>query len=224
MFEAFLAFMMTSVVFWGAMFVGLIVILTLTDPVKSDSHAVPAILVVLLGYMAYTRYGNPFSLETWLLVIVGYFILGSLWSVVRWYILNSEVRNTYTSIRDKIIDREKITGAFPFSEADLMLVAGTPEFKEKEHLNRELRDLVSCSLPYRAFANGDVLTRERIIEVVMPKADRMKSKVIRWIIYWPTSLIWMVINNPVYRIGNFIYQKVRGRLGRITERMFADLK
>lgn len=221
MVEVVLALLMGPVVFWCIVLVGLIILIGTTEPLNSDQHVVPGLIFGFLGYLAIERFGNPFSAQVWAAVAVGYFVIGAIWSMVKWYFLNRDIRDIYVETRDQFIAKNSITVPFPYSKLDIEN-STEPEAFEKQ--NRDFRDSVYGAMPHRGYASAPVMTREEIVNAMMPKAERMKSRIIRWILFWPTSVVWALINNPVYHIGQWIYKSVRGQMGKITAAMFSDLK
>lgn len=40
------------------------------------------------------------------------------------------------------------------------------------------------------------------------KVDYNKEKIITWIIVWVPSMAWFLVNDPIRRVGNFIYDRL----------------
>ncbi len=51
-----------------------------------------------------------------------------------------------------------------------------------------------------------------------------KTKILTWMIYWPWSAIWTVINDPIKRIFKFIYNVVQDYLQSISNRIFRHVQ
>lgn len=69
-------------------------------------------------------------------------------------------------------------------------------------------------------------TDEEILAVVKakrPKAFYHKSDILAWMIYWPLSMIWTLIDDPIKRLFTAIYNKLSGQYERLSERMFSKL-
>ena len=85
-----------------------------------------------------------------LLVCLGYFLLGTVWSFIKWGFFLHKKRRHYIDSNTKI------------TEFDFKYL----------------------------------------------KAIKNKGKIINWMIYWPLSLLWTLINDPVKRIFEKIFYKV----------------
>ena len=55
------------------------------------------------------------------------------------------------------------------------------------------------------------------------KIAKNKERVLHWMIYWPFSLAWTMINNPVKRSFEFIISQFGGAYDKMTERILGDL-
>jgi hypothetical protein len=51
-----------------------------------------------------------------------------------------------------------------------------------------------------------------------------KGRIISWMCYWPFSVVWFLINDPVRAIYNFIFEKIKRIYGRIAESAINDVK
>lgn len=53
-----------------------------------------------------------------------------------------------------------------------------------------------------------------------PIASKSKEKILRWMSFWPWSLIWTLINDPVKKAFRAIYQRIQGLLQSIADSAF----
>lgn len=51
-----------------------------------------------------------------------------------------------------------------------------------------------------------------------------KGRITNWMMYWPFSLIWTVIDEPVKKSFRWIYSKLEGKYNSISESITKDLK
>lgn len=58
---------------------------------------------------------------------------------------------------------------------------------------------------------------------IPPEVKDSKGRVIFWMIYWPFSAPWTLINEPVARFFNFVYNRIAGMLQGMSDRLFKDL-
>ena len=62
----------------------------------------------------------------------------------------------------------------------------------------------------------------RSVSIAKPTPDNFKSRIASWIVYWPPSLIWTILNDPLRRIGRRIYDGVAGLLKSISDSAWKD--
>lgn len=53
-----------------------------------------------------------------------------------------------------------------------------------------------------------------------PQVLENKNLIIGWMIYWPFSALWTLINDPVKRAFTWIYYRISNRLQQISDRLF----
>jgi len=57
--------------------------------------------------------------------------------------------------------------------------------------------------------------------VSIPKASNNKSRIISWMMYWPFSGLWTLINEPIKKAFQLIYRNIEGFFDRMSEKIFA---
>ncbi len=92
--------------------------------------------------------------------IIGYFIVGTVWSVVKWYFFLIKQRDYY-----------KDNGFSPR----------------------------------------------------VPQVSEYKSTFLLWMMYWPFSGIWTIIDSPVKRGFSFIFGKIKGRMQQMADKIFEPI-
>jgi len=58
----------------------------------------------------------------------------------------------------------------------------------------------------------------------IPQAKRNKARIISWMSYWPFSMLWTTINEPVKKTFRFIYSKIEGVFQKMANSTFSDFK
>ena len=56
------------------------------------------------------------------------------------------------------------------------------------------------------------------------KASENKERILGWMMYWPMSISWTVINDPVRKIVMGIFNRFNGLFDRISDRITKDLE
>lgn len=58
----------------------------------------------------------------------------------------------------------------------------------------------------------------------VPQASDNKSRIMLWIGYWPFSMLWTLISDPVMRVLRAVYNSIGGLLQRMSDAMFKDVE
>ncbi|MDO8599090.1 MAG: hypothetical protein Q7S02_03195 [bacterium] len=56
-----------------------------------------------------------------------------------------------------------------------------------------------------------------------PKAKNHRSRILTWMMYWPWSAVWTLINDPIRRLFREIFEWIQGIYEHIVQRAFADV-
>ena len=64
---------------------------------------------------------------------------------------------------------------------------------------------------------------KEFVQSSMPKAAHKKYDIIRWIIYWPISVILILIDDLAQKIGTAIYNVVGDFFNNISKKVFKDV-
>lgn len=62
----------------------------------------------------------------------------------------------------------------------------------------------------------------RRVSIEKPTPDKFKARITAWIVYWPPSLFWTLLNDPLRRIGRMIYEGVADILKKISDSAWKD--
>lgn len=140
---------------------------------------------------------NP--IET-LLVIGGYFVVGTLWSVGKWYFYIRRYDYEYEEIKRAYLRETGLTSIEQFNEA-----------QKKEFRSKVIDAFNRLSGRYRSDSFKFPLAAER------------KTAILGWMMYWPYSFTWTFINDPVKRAFITIYRNIAGGLDRMTAKLTANI-
>lgn len=167
-----------TVWFWILLFASWILITIAIE----YGYQIRATLVVLIFFILYFFFGGkealsglylyilnkPFYTLGWLL---SYFLLGTTWSVIKWFLY---------------------------------------VLRKKEKAVEKLKDDIRRFNRYT-------------IDIVPPQVSEHKNLIIGWMIYWPFSALWTLINDPVKRAFTWIYYRISNRLQQISDRLFQSV-
>lgn len=144
---------------------------------------------------------NIFSYVTANPSIIGYgaaFYLaaGTIWSIVKWFFFTRMMRERYDDFKTNFLLNKHVEGtSIP---EDLKA-----DFKESlENIGR--------------YSYGN---NENKIEI-RPQVNQHKAQIYLWMVYWPWSMIWTIINDPVRRVFRWIYTQIRATLQAISDHVW----
>jgi hypothetical protein len=124
-----------------------------------------------------------------------YFLAGTAWSVAKWWLYVREQRGRYDELR-----------------TDFCLEHGLTEGRIDGQLAEEWSQRLQAEH-----------VRGRKIEVP-PLVREHKGDILRWMTYWPFSLVWTVLDDPVRKTFQMIYRHLQERLQAIADRAFAGVE
>jgi hypothetical protein len=158
-----------------------------------------------------------------------YLIVGVLWSFAKWYFKLSNIREAYIELKSKFIDERKLKQDFlkaPHPIAACETKEDQQERDDQIELNRHFFNVVRNSM-LRSYATTDAasvgIDPSYITEYIKPVATKHKSTITQWIAFWPISFTWTIINDPVRKIANYIFTKIKGTFQRMSDAMFAGV-
>lgn len=195
--------------FWAA--VCFFVVLAFSENEKNFFAfvTVGAFIALMHHSEVFSIFVDPLTALTWLAV---YFLAGSGWSIVKWFSFTrkegerfGELKLEYLTILNKHNDLDKQF------EVDIKTVI--PEeliFTFNKFLTEKY---------YRYRLNPDY--DERTLAGVIPSALQNKERLVTWILWWPTSAFWTILNDPLIRFANWIYGRFQGLYKKIAHRNFA---
>ena len=67
-------------------------------------------------------------------------------------------------------------------------------------------------------------TYELDSETYRPLIAKNKRRFMIWMVYWPFSMVWTLLNDPIRKIFNWIYDRLAGMLQGMSDKMFNDVE
>jgi hypothetical protein len=133
------------------------------------------------------------------LIFVGlYFVIGTIWSVIRWAILCNYLFREYYESKQEWLESRDIIGTMQIPE--------------------DLKEAWLDYIRHHPFERN----KQRYILGVAPIASCHKSEIMIWMIYWPLSLIDFAIGDLLVEIFKKIYMAISGLLQKISNRIFQN--
>jgi hypothetical protein len=128
-------------------------------------------------------------------LVGGYFLVGTLWSVCKWYLYVREQRRLYDEFKAEWFRANGVTYSAPGFEGTACPAELSEAFKRA--------------------------VRSRHAK---PQVGDHKARIYLWIAYWPWSALWTVINDPVRKLLREIYNLIHKFLQRISDKAWADVE
>jgi hypothetical protein len=123
-------------------------------------------------------------------LLAAYLAVGVVWGVVKWSLYVHNQLDRYNEFKDKFLRENDAKELTP-------------------QLSREMQKTLRSQASYDS---------NRVI--VNPQVSEHKSTIILWMSYWPFSATWTLVNDPVRKLYQFVYSRLRGSLQAISDRMF----
>lgn len=139
-------------------------------------------------------FGNPLRLMA---VVAAYFLLGGVWGTVKWWIFARDRLEEYEELRDDFLRNKNLPSGTVVPQEFRR------EWKEKLERNRG------------SYRHGGRTLAEA------PRARDNKSRIMRWMSFWPVSMLWSFLDDFVKRVFRTIYQRIHNFLQRIADNMWA---
>jgi len=144
---------------------------------------------------------------TALLLAGGYAAAGTFWGLGKWFFFVQRERRRYEHQKAEFLRSKGVSGNVV-----------PPELKQAWRKE--------CGgVTYQTVSDDPDRCRKGVYPVNMaPKASDHRGQIIGWMIYWPWSLVWTLINDPVVRLFKWIYRQIQGLLQKISDHAFRGTK
>jgi len=187
-----------SILFWAALAIWLVAVWLLTE----NEHGFIGLLSTI-AYAMVLQLAFKVDVAGWLLshpLAIGifavlYLFIGSGWSFWRWFLFVKDKREPYDQMKTEWLSSK---GETTFSTIPAHLKEEWVKYIEAGYNRKEL-----CKTP---------------------QVRDYKSKVLRWIGYWPISVISWAFNDMIRRFVKIVYNYIHDWLQSIANRVFATVK
>ncbi len=183
--------------FYLTSFATFVIIMALTENEHENFS-----FVALGGFIYLMETAGTFNIFTDLWAFAGwvgvYFIAGIFWSFVKWFAFLHTKADELRDIRKNYIERNAPNGT--------------------KKLPLELEDSFYDHLVLQGYF------RYSSKDGFIPQIRNYKNKCARWIIWWPTSLVWTVMSDPMVRIAGWLVNRLRGLYQGVANRVFSEFE
>lgn len=132
---------------------------------------------------------------------LGYLIVGTAWSVVKWFLFALKRKEEYLEAKE----------------------SWRPDDEQREVFDRAGQNLVKKgpdkwedSTRRKSFVNRK--------GTLVPLVRENKERVMLWMVYWPWSAVWTIINDPIKRLFRHIFNMIQDALQAVANRVFKGVE
>jgi hypothetical protein len=203
--------------FWFWVLVAEFVVLVALTENERPFISIGVVIVglVLLHYLGGVSVFSWCIANPWLLVayIVGYSAVGVAWSIAKWWMFVRERRNRY------IAKKAEWIGGLNSTIQRLRQDKGGP-IKDMEDRQRQadilekvlnIGRLTKDAMPYwQDYARG-------AYSIHKPEAGNYVDRIINWMMFWPFSAFWFLLDRPIRRLFTRLYDSISWLLRKIAD-------
>ena len=166
-----------------------------------------ATIVLVLTIFLLVQFGNLSFAYVWahpggaLLWALTYLGAGALWSVMRWALLLLNMKRKHKDLRKKFLDHRAL---------------GSRE-TIPAYLKGQWHDTVRDSFSWE----GVDVAEDGSLSA---NPGRHKESIYMWILFWPWSIAFYFLEEPLVRTVRFIYRRLVGTYEKISESVFSSTK
>jgi hypothetical protein len=218
--------------------IGIIIALLIADVffVEFENFGWTTLSLIVTGVAVY--YFNLGNIPQWMMLngplciafVIAYIVMGVIWSFAKWYSYLVSYRDKFIDIKDNL---NKTTKALIESQwkwvQDFNITTLDNVLIQKENLpfNRTLdHDMIvkfNSNVPNGFTLNSNYESAKREYSTFYkPEVTSNKGKIVAWICYWPFSLIGTFINDPIRRLVNFLFTKLKATYQKMSDKVFQD--
>lgn len=182
-------------------------------------------------------------------LVCAYTLIGIVWSVYRWYVFLLKRRDDIQKLKLEFLQINSIGGIkVPNDQKDAWLfylnenayqLNGTRGFRNTHGLNEARKHFLDqhqtahtaignvIQIPEELLEawNKEVQTVSRKVQFSLrPRPRDHKSLITLWMIYWPWSMMWYLLSDPIKRFANWIYRRIQQLLEAISEHVWKGVK
>lgn len=170
---------------------------------------------------AFNIFADPIALIKWSVL---YFVIGVVWSFAKWWSFVTKKAEEFVDSRmhflthlPSLVSRRHVDVP---SDIDIHNIVDAETVDEKTKVPAELKEVFFDYLRN----NGVITYDQKERKDIKPSALENKSKITTWIIWWPTSALWTIVSDPMVRIANWIFSRLKGTYQLISNKAFAKFE
>ena len=147
----------------------------------------------------------------WIKWFVSYIVAGCVWSFVKWFSFLHKTKDKLKALKETFASKNNLTGKPSEWDAATFKSFATYLYKEK--------------YVYRYLSGGSEYLSEEYIKTpqdIIPTVKNRFGDLVRWIVWWPMSVVWTVLNDPIRRIAEFVVRSLRTYYTKVANSVFGN--
>lgn len=202
--------------------IGLVVLVgvaTILTEVESFGWATLALIGTVVGaqllhVVDVLHYVEHHALQTGLYAL-GYVLVGVAWSFVKWFSYLMSFRDAFRTQKEAFI---KETNQRRATLTDTTGRDAIP-LDQNAPIPTELQAAFKEYIQHNARWNSE--HRSQLFDMERPRASKNKSRITAWASLWPCSVVGTVLNDPVRRVFNFLFNWFKALYQQMADRILA---
>ncbi len=178
---------------------------------KNGGYKATAVFLVTLAAWYFFIEPDVASILSWvrsnaitlLIAAVAYFVIGAVWGMMKWRLYLSDLTEY---IRNRL-DTYKTSYGIAVKSMDKLAFRSIIISKVWRSVEVAVED-----------GNPDY-----VITFIPPRVNGNMDLVLRWMTFWPVSITWTLLNNPVRKIFIWIFRSMSGVMQRMANDQFSKI-
>ena len=197
----------------------LVVVATILIEVESFGWATLALIATVVGVQLLhvvdiLHYAEHHAVQTGLYAL-GYVLVGVAWSFVKWFSYLMSFRDAFRFQKEAFIKetnerRSTLTGVTGREAMPLDLNAPIPI-----ELQAAFKEFIQHNARWTSEHRSQLFDMER------PRASKNKSRIVAWMSLWPFSVVGTILNDPIRRLFNFLFNWFKALYQQMADRVLA---
>lgn len=167
-----------------------------------------------------------------ILIYIGYYLgVGVIWAFIKWFFYLKDIASQYQTLKEVAGIEFNNFMSYKSQTND-----NSEELKNKNKnsssydSSKTLKDFI-----YDKWKNNYDI-RKKGLEIIctgtlrgvqeyrieIPTANKNKARIVTWISHWPISLLWTMINDPIKKLLNKIFNVFKGMFQHISNMIFKE--
>lgn len=208
-------FILGSAWFWVGS-VGLFILILALE--ENDRHFWAGLSLLAFVFLmersgAISIFSSPLIVLKWGAV---YMAVGAGWSFVKWFSFLHKQSDKLSKLKLRWIEGQNV-------QIKRNNEQGTAEQSDQQEL---LAVDVKTKIPdmykegYKEFLSSEGYIRSRSSSLI-PQIGDNKARITSWIVWWPWSALWTLLNDPIRRLAEFIYNRLQTTYQAVANSVFS---